>query len=81
VNAIERALMEKAPDAFAPMMPTPAPVVSISADATLARARAYLNTIEPAIEGQGGDAATYRAACVLVRDFNLPGPDPNRWTG
>jgi hypothetical protein len=75
VNAIERALMEKAPDAFAPMMPTPAPVVSISADATLARARAYLNTIEPAIEGQGGDAATYRAACVLVRDFNLPEPD------
>jgi hypothetical protein len=26
----------------------------------------------PAVQGQGGDHHTYRAACVLVRDFGLP---------
>jgi hypothetical protein len=35
------------------------------------RARKYLATIEPAIEGSGGDNATYRAACKLVLGFDL----------
>jgi hypothetical protein len=39
--------------------------------ASVERARAYLAAMGPAIEGQGGDAHTFRAACLLVRDFAL----------
>jgi hypothetical protein len=35
------------------------------------RARAYLQTVDPAIEGAHGDEATFRAACLLVNDFDL----------
>lgn len=35
------------------------------------RARAYLEAMGPAIEGQGGDQHTFRAAGVLVNDFAL----------
>ena len=35
------------------------------------RARQYLGTIDPAVSGQHGHDATYRAACVLVVDFDL----------
>lgn len=35
------------------------------------RARQYLSTIEPAVSGQHGQDATYRAACILVIDFDL----------
>ena len=37
----------------------------------IARAAKYLDTVDPAIEGQGGDAATYRTACMLINDFGL----------
>lgn len=35
------------------------------------RARRYLATLPPAIEGQGGDRATFHAACILVKGFAL----------
>ncbi|MDY3555316.1 hypothetical protein R5W24_004458 [Gemmata sp. JC717] len=35
------------------------------------RARAYLSTVEGAVEYHGGDNATFRAACVLVVGFDL----------
>ena len=37
----------------------------------LARASAYLATVDPAIEGAGGHSALFRAACVLVNGFDL----------
>lgn len=79
VNAIERALAEKAPDVFGRTIcrPTadsqgwaqaarPRPVNSSIVD----RARSYIEKMEPAIEGAGGDDHTYRVACRL-RDFGL----------
>ena len=42
-----------------------------SEEAVIERAREYLKRIPPAIEGQGGDKATFRAACVLVLGFAL----------
>jgi hypothetical protein len=36
------------------------------------RARTYLMKMPPAISGQGGQAATFEAAQVLARGFNLP---------
>lgn len=36
------------------------------------QARNYLRKMGPAIEGAGGDDATYRAACIVARDFGLP---------
>lgn len=44
--------------------------VEIDADHNISRAIAYLETTEPAIEGQGGDARTFQSACGL-RDFGL----------
>src|SRR5262249_51862751 len=35
------------------------------------RARAYLRTMPPAIQGQNGSKLTFRAACVLVQGFGL----------
>jgi hypothetical protein len=35
------------------------------------RARAYLATMDPAIEGQGGHNMLYKAACAMVIDFDL----------
>ncbi|MBS0202312.1 MAG: hypothetical protein JSS49_05375 [Planctomycetes bacterium] len=35
------------------------------------RARKYLSAVDPAISGQGGHKTTYRAACLLVVDFDL----------
>ena len=35
------------------------------------RAEKYLAKIDPAIEGQGGNCQTFRAACVLVQGFAL----------
>jgi hypothetical protein len=35
------------------------------------RARAYLAKVEPAVSGQGGHNATFRAACLLVQKFGL----------
>lgn len=39
------------------------------------RAQAYIDRCDPAIEGQGGDRATFRVACVLTNDFNLDDDD------
>ncbi len=41
----------------------------------VARARAYLATVEGAVSGQGGHKRTFRAACVLVQKFGLSGPE------
>ncbi len=35
------------------------------------QARAYVAKMDPAVEGNGGDAQTYKVACVLVIDFGL----------
>jgi P4 family phage/plasmid primase-like protien len=35
------------------------------------RARLYLDKVPPAVSGQGGHNQTFKAACVLVRDFTL----------
>jgi hypothetical protein len=35
------------------------------------RAQAYLSKVPGAVQGEGGDDATYRVACILVRDFAL----------
>lgn len=39
------------------------------------RGRAYLRAMGPAIEGSGGDALTFRAACWLVNDLALDETD------
>lgn len=41
----------------------------------LERALAYLDKLPPANSGSGGHAATFRAACALVRVFNLDADD------
>lgn len=43
--------------------PPPAPEVS---DGEIARARAWLSRVEPAVSGRNGHSATYRVACRLV---------------
>jgi hypothetical protein len=47
----------------------PGPVKEIDA---LDRAKRYLSKVPPAVSGQGGHNATFRAACVLVLGFGLP---------
>lgn len=47
-------------------MPKPAPANTIEN-----RITSYLDSTPGAIEGQGGDAHTFRVACKLVRGFNL----------
>ncbi|MDP2800814.1 MAG: DUF3987 domain-containing protein [Phreatobacter sp.] len=49
------------------------PAAEQDAPADLARARDWLANAPPAVEGQGGDAATYKVACVL-RDMGLTEP-------
>lgn len=39
------------------------------------RARKYVATLPPAIQGQNGSKATFRAACVLVQGFSLSPAD------
>lgn len=43
--------------------------------ATLERARRYVAAIPPAVAGSGGDAATFRVCCRLVRGFALQDDD------
>jgi P4 family phage/plasmid primase-like protien len=40
-----------------------------SMETRVARARAYMAKVEGAVEGEGGHNTTFRAACLLVRDF------------
>jgi len=67
--------------------PTPAPALKLESEPVCpgsplqpsldskARARTYLSKVPGAVEGQGGDHATYVAACRLVRDFALSADD------
>ncbi len=43
--------------------------------AAFLKGRAYLADLDPAVQGEHGDDATYRAACVLVRDLGLDEAD------
>jgi hypothetical protein len=55
--------------------PTPPPAVPTSpvpVDQVTQRASAYLQRMEPAIQGSGGHGALYAAATVLVHGFDLP---------
>lgn len=52
--------------------PPPAPPLDFRSDAAvIERARGYLSKVPPAISGQHGHDATFRAACVLVLGFGL----------
>lgn len=62
---------EPAPEAPPPMPRAPSP----GRPSGLARARAWLEKREPAVEGQGGDAHTFATACSLVRGFDLEDSD------
>ncbi len=59
-----------------PARPTPAPqpvkAGQVDGDSATRRAMAYLKKLPPAIAGQGGHHATFRAACECVR-FGLEG--------
>lgn len=54
---------QQAPRALSVAEPSNLPAVE--------RARRYLARMPPAIAGQGGDALTYRVACVLCIDYGL----------
>ena len=47
------------------------PIRSQSEADVIERARRYLSAVPPAVMGQHGDAATFRACCRLVRGFAL----------
>ncbi|MGV3483434.1 MAG: hypothetical protein ACO1RT_03340, partial [Planctomycetaceae bacterium] len=47
------------------------PLVSCDHTKKVARAQAYLDTMEPSISGSGGHAVCFRAACKLVIGFDL----------
>lgn len=51
---------------------TPPPVIDWnSEDAVVERARKYIAKLPPAVAGEGGHNACFRAACVLAIDFGL----------
>ncbi len=55
---------------------TPVYVVDdIGVEERIRRAHAYAESIPAAIEGQGGDEHTYKAACKIVRGFDLETSD------
>ncbi len=56
-----------------PRPPTPR-VVCGNVD-VMKRARAYIATMPDSIEGQGGDAATFKVAFTLVKGFALSAGD------
>lgn len=49
-----------------------APSYTATVEQRVRRASAYLAKMPPAVSGEGGHAATWDAACVLVRGFDLP---------
>ena len=67
-------LLARVDPASAPATPS-APTPESRTLPALERARRYLARLPPAVAGQGGDAQTYRAACVLVIDFGLDDAD------
>jgi hypothetical protein len=65
---VERALAEMPEE-----QPLPAPeVVDESVERRIVRARAYLRTLDPALQGSHGSTACFRAALVVVRGYALP---------
>ena len=55
-----------------PPRPAPPPRIVPVMSAPLAlRVQRYIERVPPAVEGQGGDAHTYKLACRLVRGFGL----------
>lgn len=70
--ALPLKMFSAAPTRPAPALPRADPPRPLDLGDSIAhRVRAYLATVEPAVQGQGGDQATYRVACVLRRDFSL----------
>lgn len=53
--------------------PRPAPTLTweTTGDAAQRYARAALRKVGPAVEGAGGDSTTFRAACMILRDFGF----------
>jgi predicted P-loop ATPase len=49
----------------------PAPIQAPPSGVVVERARKYLEQVDPAISGDYGHDALYRAACILVVDFDL----------
>ena len=47
----------------------------VATQSPIERARKYLDRVPGATQGQGGDQATYIAACRLVKDFDLSDAD------
>lgn len=58
---------EAAPPPSAPRVRVTAP----NGPSVLERASAYLAKMDPAVSGQGGHPTTWRAACAMVRGFDL----------
>jgi len=56
----------------APGTPAAGPDGQACDDTVVGRARRYLAKVPPAVSGENGHDATYRAAMILVQDFNLP---------
>lgn len=80
VEVVPFELLKLVADTYQPPMPTPRPSTNGhtqqrqrtgSAVDVLERARKYLEKIPPAIDGQGGSKDCFRAACVLVKGFDL----------
>jgi len=58
-----------------PVVPKPPPVAPstpVPVDQAMQRAQAYIQQMEPAVQGSGGHGALYAAATVLVHGFDLP---------
>src|SRR5437870_4031752 len=47
------------------------PARSFTREGKIRRAVAYVATMDPAIEGNGGDPRTYCAGAIVARDFDL----------
>jgi putative DNA primase/helicase len=72
IAELPRWLFDLAAPPPAPIAPPPAPSPRTSGGADpIARAAAYLATMDPAISGSGGHQATWAAAVALVRGFDL----------
>ena len=58
-----------------PAQPAADSAASSARTSVVERARKYLATLPPAISGQNGHGATFRAACILVIGFELGKPE------
>jgi hypothetical protein len=53
------------------VLPQTTAIEQIESSSIIKRAKAYIEAMPPAIEGQGGDSATFNVAKKLVHDFGL----------